>query len=383
MTTHLTFQRITSQLRPARHVQPVRAAARGAVLATLCLVFVACGAPKQAAPAPELLQRLARGVNLSHWWVEPVQNASVLKHTTPNAADLAQLRNAGLQHVRLPVALRRLADDRGHLSPTALRDLHDAVQTLVAADLAVIVAVQTSDAIKQRVLSDDGAFSQFRGDWETLAKTLRTLPSSHVVLELLNEPTVEDPGLWARRQLALARAVRAVAPRHTLLLTGAHYSDIEDLTATRPIDDGNVVYSFHFYAPHNFTHQGADWGWPMWRQLRGLPYPSSPESVDPILDDLPSRARPHATQYGAEAWDRDALTAEIQAVAAWAARHQVPVQCSEFGVILSAPDDSRERWRRDARHALENAGIGWTVWDYAGRFAIAEGAPGSRTLDLP
>jgi endoglucanase len=37
-----------------------------------------------------------------------------------------------------------------------------------------------------------------------------------------------------------------------------------DLLALQPLADGNVIYNFHFYEPHEFTHQGANWGEAWW-----------------------------------------------------------------------------------------------------------------------
>ena len=41
-----------------------------------------------------------------------------------------------------------------------------------------------------------------------------------------------------------------------------------------PLPDPNVIYVFHFYEPHIFTHQGATWGAYYWHWLKGLHYPS-------------------------------------------------------------------------------------------------------------
>ena len=58
--------------------------------------------------------------------------------------------------------------------------------------------------------------------------------------------------------------------------TGPNYSDIPDLLAMHPLPDGNVIYIFHFYDPHVFTHQGATWGVPWWSYEHGIPYPPRP-----------------------------------------------------------------------------------------------------------
>ncbi len=55
------------------------------------------------------------------------------------------------------------------------------------------------------------------------------------------------------------------------------WSDIWDLLAMEPLADGNVIYNFHFYEPHEFTHQGATWSVPWWSYTHGVPYPADGE----------------------------------------------------------------------------------------------------------
>ena len=62
---------------------------------------------------------------------------------------------------------------------------------------------------------------------------------------------------------------------------------------------------------------------------------------------------------------------QMDAVAAWGKKNDVPLICNEFGVHRPvAPADSRMRWIHDVRTALEDDGIGWTMWDYRGGFGV-------------
>ena len=68
---------------------------------------------------------------------------------------------------------------------------------------------------------------------------------------------------------------RGAAPGVTLILSGACGSMIAGLEALDPIQDANVVYTFHFYEPYVFSHQGAPWmtSEPMYRYLNAVPWP--------------------------------------------------------------------------------------------------------------
>src|SRR5262249_27237245 len=101
---------------------------------------------------------------------------------------------------------------------------------------------------------------------------------SRVAFEPLNEPPQECTSAdWPALQLRIVRAARNAAPRHTLILTGACGSMIAGLEELQPVDDPNVIYTFHFYEPYVFSHQAAQWmrSDPMYLDLNAAPGPAS------------------------------------------------------------------------------------------------------------
>ena len=352
---------------------------RAACLAVVCAVVAGCSSAAKT-PDPALLQALQRGVNLGDWWTDSAGSSVIRADHHPTHADYAEIRRLGFGHVRVPVASFRLAEGGGRFSATKIDALRANLEDIIAADLAVIVALQMNVDEKRALVEDAGLGAAFARDWALLAESLAELPADKLVLELLNEPTTEDAEAWQALQRKILAAVRKAAPRHTAMLTGAHYADLDDLERLRPVADRNVIYSFHFYTPHNFTHQGADWGWAMWSLLSGLPYPAEESAIAAALDAAPKPARDHIRQYGRESWDKAALSAELSRARMWADEHDVLIHCTEFGAIGSAPPDGRLRWLSDVRSTLEQNQTGWTLWDYAGRFAIAEPAEPVRSV---
>jgi hypothetical protein len=149
------------------------------------------------------------------------------------------------------------------------------------------------------------------------------------------------------------------------------------------VADPNVVYNFHCYDPHDFTHQGAGWGERHWPALARLPYPSSPELLAPLLDAIADEAaREAARQYGAARWNAAKVDAWIAGAARWAAEQGMRLTCNEFGVYRAkALPEHRGAWLRDVRSALERHNIGWTMWDYAGDFGVTTTEDGARVPD--
>ena len=83
-------------------------------------------------------------------------------------------------------------------------------------------------------------------------------------------------------------------------------------------------------------------------------------------------ARGALEEYGKERWDAARVGREIAPAVEWARRRGVPLICNEFGAYRAfTPAEARLRWIEDVRRALERHGVGWTMWDYAGDFAVA------------
>ncbi|MBY0395663.1 MAG: glycoside hydrolase, partial [Thermoleophilia bacterium] len=59
--------------------------------------------------APPIAPRLARGVNLSHWWSRPFERDKPPEQIVTDA-DLAEIKRAGFTHVRIPVDPALLSD---------------------------------------------------------------------------------------------------------------------------------------------------------------------------------------------------------------------------------------------------------------------------------
>ncbi|MEC9357331.1 MAG: cellulase family glycosylhydrolase [Pseudomonadota bacterium] len=356
-----------------------------AVLISLLLVLplLGCGS-REAAPSgpdPQLTERLARGVNLAHAFTASADGPPAWN---VGAQDYALIRGLGLRHVRSLIELGLIIDPGSEdgLNAAAVTELHRAIDDANRAGLMFVLALQLDDASKQRLAVDSIARQRLATLWQVLAKALAAIPPDDLVFELLNEPTVEDAASVQSLMAQLVAAVREIAPQRTLVVAGPHFADAQDLLKLQPLADPNLIYSFHFYEPHNFTHQGANWGWPMWRQLHNLPYPSSPEAVAPVLDTLTPEARPHAEFYGQERWNRDRLAAPITQVADWARRHRLKLWCSEFGVYRYYVNEQfRAAWLRDARELFEARDIAWTHWDYTDGFGLSRGEPGARVAD--
>jgi aryl-phospho-beta-D-glucosidase BglC (GH1 family) len=302
-------------------------------LLLLCLAPVSQSQQPNSALAARRAQHLRHGINLSEWFAQVYDPQGYTKEHFEiwnTAQDIAMIKAMDFDHVRLsvnpqPMFRRHQAD---HIPADYLGYLDAAVKMILNQSLAVVIDIH---------------------------------PDS-----------VRDSYRWYGIQSRLAAAIREGAPQNTIIAVGARWDDDDDLLFDQPLRDPNIIYNFHFYEPHVFTHQGATWGDSYWHFVSALPYPSDPETTRKVAEQVPDPVKRLAVvRYGADHWNAARIDAEFDQVTAWARHWDVPVVCNEFGVYrkVANPQD-RAAWLTDVRKSLEKHGIGWTMWDYSGGFGV-------------
>jgi endoglucanase len=353
---------------------------------SLCIVALGQGAPLSTVPATRLAH-LRRGINLSEWFAQVYDPKGYTKEhfqTWTTQADIALIKSVGFDHVRLSVNPQPMfTNNRPEAIPQQyLSYLDSAVNMILEQGLSVVIDLHPDDDLKNR-LKDDAFVQQFGDFWRALAKHYATWDPDRIFFEIMNEPEITDPYRWFGIQAKLAAAIREGAPQHTIIAAGSQYSNDDQFLFLEPLHDPNIVYNFHFYYPHIFTHQGATWGLYYWHWLRGVRYPSTPENATQAAANVPDAVdRLAVIRYGQEHWDAARIDAEISQVAAWAKNRGVPVICNEFGVYRNYTDPhDRTAWIKDVRTSLERHNIGWAMWDYSGSFGVVTKKDGKATLD--
>jgi aryl-phospho-beta-D-glucosidase BglC (GH1 family) len=261
--------------------------------------------------------------------------------------------------------------------------LDAAVKMILDAGLAVEIDMHPDTDFKTRLAKEDDFVQRFADFWSTVAQHYASWDADRVFFEILNEPEMRDAYRWYGVEAKLAAAIRRGAPANTIIATGANWDNDDDLLFLEPLPEANVIYVFHFYEPHIFTHQGATWGAYYWQWLKGLRYPSSAVNAAQVAKLVPeARDRMQVIRYGADSWDASHIEAEINQTAEWAKLHNVPLICNEFGVFRYYADpQDRATWIRDVRTSLERHNIGWTMWDYSGSFGVVTNRETKAKLD--
>ncbi|HWQ90199.1 MAG TPA: cellulase family glycosylhydrolase [Clostridia bacterium] len=191
-----------------------------------------------------------------------------------------------------------------------------------------------------RIFTDPAAQDKFVEVWQ---KITRRYKGRQVIwgFDLVNEPddtmVTEDCLDWNELAEKTARAVRAIDPDRTLIIEPNAWGGPQGLAAFRPLSVPRVVYSFHFYNPHQFTHQGIH------NNPGGIAYPGT---------------------VGGQRWDRDALEKSMQPAFDFTAKYRVHLYVGEFSAIRNAPGDSAARYLEDVIALLEKHGCDWSYHAY-------------------
>jgi endoglucanase len=321
------------------------------------------------------------------------------------AGELQALRRAGFEFVRFAVDPGPFLQFQGARRDRVDRILIDRIKLILSSGLAVIVDFHPSDMqpdyTAQQLTAGVGTpvFQSYLRLVERTARLLGGLHSDKVALELMNEPPLPQAD-WQPMLEAAYAAARRGSPNLLLVLEGGHEASAAALMAMSTVPfsgDRALIYSFHYYDPYQFTHQGASWN-PA-RYLAGVPYPARARPLDDSLrataaqigaTDLPASKKALAYQdaqarledYRASGFDDRTIAADFAQVARWAKSHGIPAEhilLGEFGANRTALQltgtgaGERALWFHDVSQAAQANGFGWAAWAYrGGGFALAQ-----------
>jgi hypothetical protein len=307
------------------------------------------------------------GVNVGGWLSQsPLTPEHLARFITQ--ADFQAMAAAGFNTVRVPFNAALVWDGEA-LIEGGVAWLDKAVAWGMELDLQVILDLHEVpghsfvDAARNDLYSDAAKRKNMARLWKALAG--RYLRHGNALLfELLNEAVAPSTAAWVEVAEQVLAAIRDVDERRPVVFGSNLWNAPAGFAELPKLDDPRIVYTFHFYEPHSFTHQGAPWvKWA--KDLPPQPYPGEPVGLREALQSADVQAHAQADHLF-HRWDKAALAKMLEPVLAFKNEHQVPVFCGEFGVYLKAPRPDQLRWMQDFCQLLAEHGLGFTYWTWRG-----------------
>jgi hypothetical protein len=393
------------------------------------IAILALSAALAAAPALAAPLELHRGVAVHEWlnwsplepdgsyrWPPYQTQEEWLSRDRP-ATDWAAgdkfelIRSLGFDFIRLTVDPGPLLATSGERREEALALLASHVSAVTKSGLRVVFNIHPvtqveaySNALVNGSANAPGV-AQYRDMIADLARTLAPLGTDKVALEPFNEPAhypcdASGSNDWQEIMASTVAAIRAVSADITIVATGACGGNVDGVTDLEPsFDDPNILYSFHMYEPHLFTHQRADRAGDF---ASGLPWPASegsPESARAMLsahmeaagvspDDQARQlaaVQGYIGEYFLENWGEAQMRGRLQQAVDWAKAHDIPTSrlfMGEFGAILMSDDGrsgafdaDRLRYLETLRTIADGYAIPWSVWEFSNPYGMSVIAP--------
>lgn len=276
-------------------------------------------------------QKLDRTINLGealefpdkgHWtWINKEETFYMVK-------------TAGFSAVRIAIDFAQHSDLASPftIQPSFWNDIDSVVEKAVACGLVVIINMHNFRSESQIPYSQEKYFLAL---WNEIAEHYRDYPDNVMYFEPYNEPG--DPSYWNSLVAKVVPLIRKSNPTRPIIIDVADWAQISGFSTLRLPSDENLIVSFHYYAPNEFTHQCVDFieGAMAWC---GTTWENTPDQSNKINLDFGK-------------------------VAEWATKYNRPVFMGEFGSISLADSESRMQWTTAVREASTAHGFSWGYWD--------------------
>ncbi len=311
----------------------------------------------------------SQGVNMTTWFELWSPGQGNLNYY--NKTDIENVKSLGADVIRLPVHFDNLSSGAPDYKINALTlEYLDKVADWCE-ELHMYLVIDNHSFNSGTYPSAGAVDKSLQKIWPQIASRYKNR-SSFIIYEILNEPNHIDNAVWNRIQEKALKTIRAYDKTHTVVVTGADWGSIRALEKIQLYDDANLIYTFHWYSPFVFTHQGASWANKEEEALSAIPFPYDEKRMPPVPKEIKGTWMENElkSKYPADGTEK-AMRDELTIAYNFSRKNNVPVWCGEMGTydLRSQPED-RVRWYKTAGALLREMDIPFTVWGYGGSFGL-------------
>ncbi len=328
------------------------------VLAGLCLL----SSISASSQAP-----FSRGVNLTGWF--QAGSPGQIQFARFTKQDIINIKSLGCDVIRLPVNMHSmtLGAPSYTLDPLYVSFLDSAVTWCEEQHIYIIIDNHSFDP---NVDTSPDIGTILAKVWAQTANHYKDR-SQYILYEILNEPHGITTATWGSIQGQVISKIRETDTKHTIVIGGSSYNSYNELKNLPVYTDDKLLYTFHFYDPFMFTHQGASWTSPSMEPLSGVPFPYNASS----MPACPSSLKGTWIESSLNAYPVDGTEARVKQLIdialSFRSSRKVNIFCGEFGVYIPNSDPTdRSEWYNLVKQYLEENNVPWTIWDYKGGFGL-------------
>ena len=311
----------------------------------------------------------SRGVNLTGWFQS--NSAHEIQFSRFTKKDFERIKSLGCDAIRLPINLHAMTNGEPDytLDPLFLYFLDQAATWAEELQIHLLLDNHSFDPA-QNTSPDIGP--TLVKVWTQMAEHYESR-SEYLYYEVLNEPHGIADATWGGIQQTVIDAIRTKDTKHYIIIGPAGWNSYNNLKELPVYTDSKLVYTFHFYDPFIFTHQGAGWTNPSLVPLGGVPFPYSAGNMPATPNSLQGTWIESAINNYPYDGNINKVKSLIDIAVNFKNQRNVPVFCGEFGVYIPNSNNAdRVLWYETVRGYFEEKNIPWTIWDYTGGFGIFE-----------
>ncbi|MEM2888192.1 MAG: glycoside hydrolase family 5 protein [Candidatus Bathyarchaeia archaeon] len=252
------------------------------------------------------------------------------------------IKDAGFDTVRIPIRWSSHAEASStyRIDEIFLQRVRWVVNKSLEQNLVTIINIHHYEEIMQNPNEHKYRFLEL---WHQISEYFKDYPEL-LFFELLNEPhgNLSDD-LWNDLIEEAVKIIRETNPTRKIIVGPTGWNSVYNLDGlTIPAEDKNIIVTFHFYTPFDFTHQGAEWV-----------SPSPPVGKKWVGDES----------------EQKQITNELDIAVQWARQHgNITLFLGEFGAYSKADMNSRVTWTYFVAREAEKRGISWCYWEFCAGF---------------
>lgn len=308
----------------------------------------------------------SRGVNLPEWF--QTDNARQLQFTKYTKQDFINIKSLGCDVIRLPINMNYMTSGAPNykFDPLFITLLDSVISWSESLKLYLVLDNHSFDPASS---SDGGVGPKLIKVWAQMAAHCKDR-SKYLMYEILNEPHDISTRDWGVIQQNVINTIRVEDTKHTIIVGGSNFNHYSELKNLPVFADTNLIYTFHFYDPFLFSHQGAKWTG--MSSISSVPFPYNATKMPDLKASLNKNAWLDSliNNYNVDG-TLDKVKSLIDEAVNFRKARNVKIFCGEFGAYIPHSDNAdRVYWHDVVRKYLEEKGIPWTIWDYQGGFGL-------------